>query len=213
MLLPIVAYISPLIIGLLIPFLLKAEYSLKRLIITSLIISGLFWLITGLLNILSAKSGFSLSITQWLGLGIFYLGYAMLISGVSYLLTSLKVSAPVTQVVVSIGVLLMNSTVFYANPIIESVAANQQARQWAIKSVININPMIVIAANFFNHDILRAGKMYALSVIGPYYPYSYPAWGWILLVYLTFGLVCFGIGCCVPFRLGGMTDKDDKCQR
>ncbi|MBI4713081.1 MAG: hypothetical protein HY762_07265 [Planctomycetes bacterium] len=213
MLLPIVAYISPLIIGLLIIFLLKTGHRLKRVIITSLIISALFWLITGLLNILSAKSGFSLSITQWLGLGIFYLGYGILISGVFYLLTSLKVFAPVTQVVVSIGALLMNSTVFYANPIIESVAANQQTRQWLIKSVININPMIVIAANFFNHDILRAGKMYAVSVIGPYYQYSYPGWRWVLLVYLVLGLVCFGIGCCAPFRLGGMTDKNDKCQR
>jgi hypothetical protein len=128
-----------------------------------------------------------------MGLVVFISGFGVMVGSLCYLLMT-RLSGNVTQLVISLLVGLMMGTVFYANPIIELVRQNLVLRQLVIKMVMVVNPMLVIAGNFFSHDILRGRQLYYLSDIGPFYPYTYPAWGSVLAGYVIISLVAIGLG-------------------
>ncbi|MDI6733405.1 MAG: hypothetical protein QME51_04915 [Planctomycetota bacterium] len=124
---------------------------------------------------------------------IFLCGWGCMIAGLFYLVGNLGAGIHFSYVLVSLIVILLNTTVFYINPLISAVQHNHILRQWVIKIAVNINPMLIIASNFFGHDPLRFREMYSICDIGPYYFYSYAHWCTILVFYIIIGVLSFAI--------------------
>lgn len=202
-----VCYLSPVIIGIIIPFLLnhpvkdppeprqtdtvglgsrRAGKTLSRKIIPS----GITLLL--ILVIILCVSVFTGGLTplSFIALASFLLVYTLMIMVVYFMLTSIGFSGIISQVIVIILILLMSGTVFYANPLIET--APSPLRGMIVQWSINLNPMLIISANFFNYDMILAPQMYKLSLI-QYYPHYYLAWGYVVIGYLIVTMVCFCI--------------------
>jgi hypothetical protein len=189
---PIVAYLSPLLVGLIVPLLLndrkqKIFVLLLKIIIPSLVIS----LIIAFLHIVSKPTGFSLNIARFLYFVIFLSGWALFTAGIYYLFITLGAGKDISYLIISLIILLMNTTIFYVNPIISAVQDNTVLRQKIIEVAININPILTIATNFFHHDLLRSSTIYSICDIGSYYFYSYAHWVTILIYYLIIGVFTF----------------------
>jgi len=190
MLTKFVCYLSPVILGIIIPFLLNhliKDKTLSRKIIPS----GIALLL--ILIIILAVSVFTggLNLLGFIKVAVFLLAYTLLIMSLYIMLTSIGFSGILSQVIVTTLVLLMSGTVFYTNPFIESISSGH-FRETLIQCSINLNPMLVIGANFFNYDTMLAPQMYKLSLI-QYYPHYYLSWGYVIIGYLIVTLVCFGI--------------------
>lgn len=133
----------------------------------------------------------SLGFVNLLCLAIFLWGWLMMIAGVSYLFIRVGLNKNIAYIIVSLVILLLNSTIFYINPFINAWQDNPGLRQWIIKTGVAINPMLTVAGNFFSHDLLRSRAMYALCDIGPYYFYSYANWFTLWVIYIIIGVLTF----------------------
>lgn len=192
----IIAYFLPIIIGLTIPFLLTLNQkwdttwpvrTLWRSRAIGLIIS--LSLILGLINLFTPSTSRLLTTANFFCLMFFLLGFGLLIMAIFYLLTSVGLSGALSQLITSLVALLMNTTVFYANPLIETYQSNPDtfvSGQTITNLVVNLNPMIIIASNFFGHDLLRAPTLYATSAISYY---SYAVWTKVFLWYIVIAVI------------------------
>jgi hypothetical protein len=88
----------------------------------------------------------------------------------------------------------MNGRIFWSNPLIETFASDMGIRQFIIKAIVYTTPFLTIAGNFFYNDLLRGTRMYGISVIGPYYSYSYADWRIVALIYCLIGFICYALG-------------------
>ncbi|MEK7448674.1 MAG: hypothetical protein AAB019_04230, partial [Planctomycetota bacterium] len=66
-------------------------------------------------------------------------------------------------------------------------------KQSLINIALNFNPVTVLAANFFQHDLMRAPEMYNYSVIGVSY-YSYAVWWKVAAGYAVLSIIFFILG-------------------
>lgn len=201
---PIIVYISPLFLGLIIPFLalhfLYSHNNKKKLIkLKQIFLIGItlpviiITIIIGALHIIYPSATFHLTSSNFLCLVIFLFGWALMIAGVCYLFSTLGLNKNSIYVIISILILLTNTTMFYINPFISAVQSDLVSRQWLIKLAVHINPILTIASNFFKHDILRSNSMYSICDIGPYYFYSYANWIKVLLYYILISISAFGL--------------------
>lgn len=185
------AYLSPVIMALVIPFLLnhpKTRFTNYRLQV--LIPAGISVLIILIaLAVVVIFSG-GLTLVGYLKLAAFLIGYGLMLTSLCLLMMSSAVSSNLTQVIVTALAFLMLGTVFYANPLIESTPSNQ-IRQGIVQWSINLNPILVIAGTVFNYDIMLSPLMYRISLI-QYYPHYYPEWWNFIVAYLVVGLICLG---------------------
>jgi magnesium-transporting ATPase (P-type) len=198
---PIIAYLSPLLLGLIIPFLLLYAPSSKKdirtlikiilvritlpVIIIAVIVIGL--------HIISSSNQFHLTTVNFLYLMLFLWSWSLMIGGISYLCSIFNLNRNGMYVIIFILILLANTTVFYINPFIQAVNSDVIVRQWLIKLSIHINPILTIASNFFKHDLLRSNSLYSICDIGPYYFYTYASWITITIYYIIVGILAFGI--------------------
>lgn len=195
----LIIYLSPLLLGLITPFLMNTkrvyEHTQKRSILKLLSIFIPAFIVTfGLILILSLSFLFSgVDFTKSLNLLLFLVGFNGLIISLFILLIRLGVSSNLSQLIIMVLVIMMCGTVFYANPFIETYRTDQEIRQTIINLAVNLNPILVIAGNFWGHDLLRAQQMYQISLIGPYYPYSYTDWRYLLIGYWVIAILCLAI--------------------
>lgn len=195
----LVIYLSPLLIGLITPFLMNTkgirEHAKIHAFLKFLLVFKTAFIVTfGSILILSLSVLFSgADFIKSLNLLLFLVGFNGLIISLFILLIRLGVSSNLSQLIVTVLVIMMCGTVFYANPFIETYRADQEIRQTIINLAVNLNPMLVIAGNFFGHDLLRAQQMYQLSLIGPYYPYSYTDWRYLVIGYWVIAILCLTI--------------------
>lgn len=187
----LVCYLSPIVLGIIIPFLLNQFHKDKQTRYRK-IIPSVFTLLLILIIILGVSifTG-GLNFIGFIKIAVFLFAYSLMIMALYIMLTSIGLSGILSQVIVIMPVLLMNGTVFYANPLIESVTSNQ-FREMIVQWSINLNPMLIIGANFFNYDMILAPQMYKLSLI-QYYPHYYSSWGYVVSGYLFITAICFGI--------------------
>lgn len=195
----LIIYLTPLLIGLLTPFLMnwkgvrehiKTRTFLKSLLAFKSVLIVVFSLIFILsLVFLFGGGGF----VKFFNLLLFLIGFSVLIISLFILLVTLGISGNLSQFMLTMLVVLMYGTVFCANPLIETYKNDQETRQTIIGLAVNLNPMLVIAGNFFDHDLMRAQHMYRISLIGPYYPYSYTDWRYLLIGYLITAILCLAL--------------------
>lgn len=176
-------FLSLPILSLIIPFLLNRNKKKSRVLMPAGIGISIVLVILGIVAIFSG----GLSFIGFLKLSLFLVCYALMLVSVFFLITSFGFSGNLTQVIVTIIAFLMIGTVFYANPFIES--ASSQVRPAIIQWTINLNPIVIIAANFFSYDPMLSPVMYKLSLI-QYYPHYYPSWGYVVLGYLIVSAIC-----------------------
>jgi hypothetical protein len=210
---PIVVYICPLFLGLTTAFLavtsdfnrqgIKGLGKILLYYVTLPAAVVVFFAGIGLsvMPVRLHSDNFALSFAGLAGLGVFLWGWLALAAGVSCLLVRLGLNKQVSYISVSLLILLTNTTVFYINPFISAWQGDLIARQWVIKAGVAVNPMLVLAGNFFGHDLLRAREMYGICDIGPYYYYSYPDWLAVWMYYLGAGLLAFVLAAII--RKGG----------
>lgn len=192
---PIIAYLSPVFIALIIPVIMPFNASgLKSYAIRTGIVTAGLIVIIGALNWAMTHGPFYLTAVSLLGLAAFLISWSMMISGLLYLLASLRLGLILAQVIIYAIVLIIHSRIFWANPLIETFAANMAIRQLVIKILVATTPFLTIASNFFQNDILRSTKMYTISIIGPYYSYGYADWRIVSLIYCLIGSMCYVIG-------------------
>ena len=194
---PIISYLSPLLLGLVVPFLIafrNDKVSLLRIVLYKVTLPVIIvMIIVSILNIIYLNNPFSLTIINSLQLTVFLWLWALMTAGVCYLFITLGVDKNLIYIIISILILLTNTTIFYINPFINACQQNTILRQGVIKIAMNINPILVIAGNFFKHDILRSNSMYSICDIGPYYFYGYANWINVLLYYILISILTFGL--------------------
>ncbi|MFH1231091.1 MAG: hypothetical protein V1709_06290 [Planctomycetota bacterium] len=206
---PIIVYLSPLLLGLIIPFLVLYSHhshnSAKKLIQILLVRITLpviiITIIIGVLNNIIPHTIFSLTTINFIYLAVFLWGWALMTAGFCYLFITLGLDKNLIYVIISILMILANTTVFYINPFINAVQSDIVLRQWLIKVAVHINPMLTIASNFFKHDILRSNSMYSICDIGPYYFYGYANWIKVLLYYVLIGFLALGLSVIINSRI------------
>jgi hypothetical protein len=192
MTLALIAYLIPLVLGIGISFIMNnAQTSLRKQIIISLLLWGVLSAVL-IITKLITDPAIPISYLKLCGMMVFILSFGILIGAGVYLLKK-WLSSNTIQLVMGLLVGLMAGSVFYINPIIELVKDNLVIRQLVIKWAIIINPVLVMASNFFGQDILRGRQLYSLCDIGPFYPYNYPSWISLSLGYLVISLVFIGL--------------------
>lgn len=209
---PILAYLCPLLLGLVIAFLVATSKFTQQgvnglgritLYYITLPLIGLMLII----GLIPSSAPFNLSFVNLLYLAIFLWGWLVMVAGVSYLFIKIGLNKNITYIIVSFIILLLNSTIFYINPFISAWQDNPGLRQAIIDLAVKINPLLTIASSFFHHDLLRSRAMYSLCDIGPYYFYSYANWPMVLLCYVLIGVFTFGLGILIGSRRVPQTDK------
>ena len=192
MTLVIIAYLTPLVLGIGIPFIMNTtQTSLRKQVSISL----LLWAVLSAVLIgtkLITHSAIPISYLKLCGMVVFILSFGIFIGAGFYLLKK-WLSGSLAQLIMGLLLGLMAGSVFYANPIIELVKDNLVLRQLVIKWAIIVNPILIMAGNFFGQDILRGRQLYSLCDIGPFYAYNYPSWMSISLGYLIVSLVLIGL--------------------
>ncbi|HLD35728.1 MAG TPA: hypothetical protein VJC37_03325 [Planctomycetota bacterium] len=195
---PIVAYLSPLVLGLIVAFLVATSdftrqgiKGLGKIILYYVALPPIVVML--IIGIIPGSGRFHLGFTDLIYLAIFLWGWLMMIAGVTCLAVKLALNKNVVYVAVSLLILLTNATVFYINPFISAWQDNPVLRQWIIKTGIAVNPMLTITGNLFHHDLLRSRAMYALCDIGPYYYYSYANWFTLWVIYMVIGVLTIGL--------------------
>lgn len=193
-LVPIIAYLCPLILGLIVAFLVAtSNFTQQRIRGVGKII--LYYVTLSLLaimiiiGVIPGPGSFSLSFANFICLSIFLWGWLVMVAGISYLFIVVGLNKNIAYIIASFIILLTNATVFYINPFINAWQDNLVLRQWIIKIGVAINPMLTVASNFFSHDLLRSREMYSICDIGPYYFYSYADWFSVWVVYLIIGVL------------------------
>lgn len=184
MLTRLVAYLSPVILALVIPFLLNQRKKKVEVLIAVGIPTFCVGVVLAVVVIFSG----GLTFVSYLKLVLFLIIYGLMIGSLCLLLVSLGVSGNLMQVIVTLITFLMLGTVFYANPLIESAPSNQ-IRQAIVQWSINLNPILIIAGTVFNYDIMLSPLMYRISLI-QYYPHYYPEWWNFIAAYLVVGVIC-----------------------
>jgi len=200
MLLRLISFLSPVLLAVIIPFLLATipePKPLTRKIIPPTIALLTLLLILAAVSIISGGIGF----TGFLKLSIFIIAYSVMITAFTLMLLSFNLAGIIVQVIVTLPLLLMSSAIFYVNPLIELSAG--AARQSIIQCSINLNPILIIGADFFNYDMILAPQMYKISFI-QYYPHNYPEWHYVTGIYLFAALISFII---LRIRMRFLSDK------
>ena len=189
---PIVAYLSPLVLGLIVAFLVATSdftrqgiKGLGKIILYYVALPPIVVML--IIGIIPGSGRFHLGFTDLIYLAIFLWGWLMMIAGVTCLAVKLALNKNVVYVAVSLLILLTNATVFYINPFISAWQDNPVLRQWIIKTGI------AVTGNLFHHDLLRSRAMYALCDIGPYYYYSYANWFTLWVIYMVIGVLTIGL--------------------
>lgn len=222
-LIPIIVYLSPLLLGLTIPFLAlyfpyshnnkKKPIKLRQLFLIGITLPiVIITIIIGALHIIYPSAVFHLTFSNFICLVIFLFGWSLMIAGVCYLFSTLGLSRNSIYVIIFILILSANTTMFYINPFISAVQSDPVSRQWLIKLAVHINPILTIAGNFFKHDILRSGSMYSICDIGPYYFYGYADWIKVLLYYILIGISAWGLALISSWLISGGKNKEVKSQ-
>ena len=198
----IIAYLTPLLLGIMIPFLMNTRTTdqnqtsvrqFRNIPVKPILGAGILILLIGLANFLTTPSDRGLNFSDWLTLSVFLAGFSLLLIATCYLLSQLGCSGNLTQGLVSFVTLLITTTVFWLDPLIESLAGNHTLRQWLINWTMNINPTLTLASNFFRDDPMRAPEMYQHSVIGVSY-YAYAAWWKIMIGHLGLAVLFILMG-------------------
>ena len=184
----ILAFLSPLLAGLLVPFLLAlardrkwsrpAALAAAPLGVVSLIVLLLMaWIPSG--------DRFSC----WLELSCFLLAFGVLLFGLFHLLLGLGRSTTLAQIGTGLLVLLMVGTLFYFDPLLEQVreAGTLHTRvEWAMKG----NPYVVVASSIFEEDVLTRPFLYRHTLLADL-PRSYPEWPPVALGYVVLGFFSY----------------------
>ncbi|MFH1227509.1 MAG: hypothetical protein V1701_06355 [Planctomycetota bacterium] len=195
MIVPIIAYSSPIVIGLIIPLLLtERKKHLAEFLVKVLILTGITSLVVGIAALLARDTFYYLTIQSYVFFVIFLASWSVLVSGLYFFLAHLNNIRIPAMIITYAVIIFLYGLVFFANPLIETFSYSLYARQFVIKIIVFINPFLTIAANFFRDDILRAGTIYKQSIIGAYYSYSYADWRVCSFVYCVIGVVCYSIG-------------------
>lgn len=181
---PVLAYTSPLLLGLVVLSALALSSSPNKnlwhlvkqfalcVTVPVIIISALLVL----LQLIFPHKTLALNAIGIMKLTAFLWTWALMAGGIYSLMVAIGLGKHLSLVIVFLLILLMNTTVFYINPFISSVQDNPALRQSVIKIAVSGNPMLTIAGSLFHHDLLRARLMYSICDIGPYYFYSYGHW-------------------------------------
>jgi hypothetical protein len=209
----VLVYLSPLLIGLFIPFLLKNSErnqptQLRKIIALLIPVILPAALLAFIFAVWQACSPgvFSLSASNLLKLTIFLCGWSVMIIGVHRLLITLLANRNLAYIILMLLIILMNTTVFYVNPFLDAVNSDLNTRKIIIKLAISLNPILAIAGSFFRHDLLRANIMYSLCDIGPYYFYTYTSGTVIFISYMLIGLLTLA----ASFILKFLIKRNDK---
>lgn len=214
---PIICYISPLILGLVVAFLVVTSiftqqgiWGLGKVILyyVTLPIVAIM-IIIGLIPCLPAGTASSLPLdfANLIWLFVFLWGWLVMVTGITYLFITLSINKNVVYIIVSFIILLTNATVFYINPFISAWQDNPALRQWVIKIGVVINPMLTIASNFFRHDLLRSREMYSICDMGPYYFYSYADWFILWIIYMIIGVLTIALAVIKNYPKGSRRDN------
>lgn len=182
-------FLTPIVLGLLIPFLANSQRftcriksaSLLRLLV---IFQPIFLVTLAIVLFASVLLVFyGKSILNAVGLMVFLIGLGIWIIALIMLGYSLGISGNLIQMLVTLVILLMCGTVFYANPFIELYQNTASIRNVIIAGTINLNPILVIGSNFLNQNLLLEPMLYDFSLI-QYYPHYYLPWYDILSGFL-----------------------------
>jgi hypothetical protein len=187
MLIRLISFLSPILLAIAIPFLLTKSADTKPLI-KQIIPPAIAMLILLFILLVILVIAGGIGFTGFLKLSLFIIAYSVMITAFTLMLLSFNLSGVVVQSIVTILLLLMIGTVFYANPLIEQ--SSGETRQSIIQCAINLNPILIIGADFFNYDMILAPQMYKISLI-QYYPHNYPEWYCVTGVYLAIALILF----------------------
>ena len=212
---PIFAYLCPLILGLTVAFLVatstfinKGIKGLCQIILYYVTLPLIAVMI--IIGLIPGPDRFHLSIANLLYLAVFLWGWLVMVAGVSYLFIRLGLNKNIAYIIVSLLILLTNGTIFYINPFISAWQDNPGLRQWIIGLAVKINPMLTVVGSFFSHDLLRAREMYSLCDIGPYYFYSYANWFTLWIVYMVIGILTFVIATKTPRHKGVILSRGEE---
>ncbi|MFH1024609.1 MAG: hypothetical protein V1809_14605 [Planctomycetota bacterium] len=120
-------------------------------------------------------------------------GFAAILTGMFALAAGTGLASAAAQLAATTLGFAMLGILFYANPAIQSVPT-EAARESLIRLAIHANPVAALSGPVFEYDLLRAPRMYDISVIGSYYRFAYPAWGTLLAEYLAAGTALVAAG-------------------
>ncbi|MFA5794543.1 MAG: hypothetical protein WC980_05690 [Candidatus Brocadiia bacterium] len=195
MIVSIIAYSGPIVVGLIIPLLISdKDLHLRTFLLRILILTSIVVLVIGLSVLLAQDSSYSLTVKRYIFLVLFLASWSVLIGGLHFFLSNLNTIKILAQIVMYAVVFFLCGWVFFANPLVEAFVFNPSIRQFFIKATVFGNPFLTMAASFFSHDILRSGELYKQSVIGAYYPYNYANWVILTCIYCIIGVICYFSG-------------------
>ena len=177
------ALLSPLILGILIPFLFaragEKEWSVRGRL-RAFVGLLLFWMV--LLGTLWALSDEPFSrLLSTLG----FLGaWSGFLVGLFHFFVGLRLPGVFSQVLCSFLVILMVGTLFYFNPILEAAeGGSPETFQSRVDLAMEWNPWVVMSYSIFEDDLLTHRSLYTRTRLADL-PRIYPDWGSIALRYL-----------------------------
>ncbi|MFH1421612.1 MAG: hypothetical protein ABIH42_02715, partial [Planctomycetota bacterium] len=185
------AFIEPVLISCVMPFLLRSYSTQNSPFITILrpltetvvfiVILGFFAILLGVIQ------GYVLSAALST---LFMASFALLITGITVFF-SLLFSVSLGQVISAIISFLIISAPFYLSYILRIVPSGMKLS--VAQAVVNINPITAVSASVLEFDWLRSPRMYSICPIGgEQFPFYYPSAVKVAIIYFICGLLLLG---------------------
>jgi hypothetical protein len=186
----VLAYLSPLAVGLGIP----AALALGRLKPPRRRFAQSAAVLGATLLVLSPLA-FSESLGAYLKLGLLLLGFAALVAGAYLLAEALGAAPELSQVAAGLLATALLSTVFCFKPLLvqaeeRGLSEEQIARR--IDLALDVNPFMVTGYSIFHDSLLHRASLYPLQIED--FKHSYPHWGKTAAGYAGAGLAFFLAG-------------------
>ena len=187
----LVALISPIVVGFIIPFLIAITVNRVNRHRTAIIRCVLFLLILfAILYVLSIVCGeYAVTFAK---LAVFLSAFAVLIFSLFYLLSALRLPSLISQVVIYLVVILMVGTIFWFNPIIENAESSGLSSEDITDRAnlaLALNPYVVVGS-ILNMDVMRFNILYSSSLIAKY-NFRYTSWTTVAIWYMVFSATVF----------------------
>ncbi len=177
------ALLSPLVLGIILPFLFaragEKEWSVRGRL-KAFVGLLLFWTLLLAALWVGSDEPFSrlLSTLGFLG------AWSGFVVGLFHLFVGIRLPGVLSQILCSFLVILMVGTLFYFNPILEAAeGGSPETFQSRVDLAMEWNPWVVMAYSIFEDDLLTHRSLYTRTRLADL-PRIYPDWSVIALRYL-----------------------------
>lgn len=136
----------------------------------------------------AATGGFGIG--GGLALAVLLTSFGLLALALQCLARALAAPPAAAQALASAVALLLATTFFWIDPLLELARARPELRASLVRVAVDGNPGLVASANLLRVDLLKHRALYGrVSDLGAYYAYSYSPWTEVALMHTGIALV------------------------